>query len=91
MEQRKSNFGLASWLLFAAAAPIWIYSFVVLPQSPGFGGAPMRFFIPPIALSGIAIAIYRLLRGKPNSIAISVFLSSIIAFSVLILASFLAG
>ena len=91
MQPQKQKFNVASMLLIAAAAPIWIYLSVVLPQSPGFGGSPTRFLIPPIALAGIAFAVHRLFRGKRNSIAISVLLSPVIAWGVLNIASFLAG
>ncbi len=90
-DERKQRFGLASLLLITAAAPIWIFLCVALPQGTGLGGSPTRFLIPPIALSGIAIAKHRLFRGKSNSIAISVLLSPIVAFSALMIASFLAG
>ncbi len=91
MDGSKHQLNLFSMLLLSAAAPIWIFLCVALPDSPGFGGSPTRYFIPPFALTGITFVIHRLLRGKPNSIALSVFLAPIIALSALITASFLAG
>jgi hypothetical protein len=77
------RFRLRTLLILAAAAPIWTFLIVGLPQSPGFGGNPLRFVVVPLALSGIAAAIYRLTRTLEDGFAIAVFLSPIIAFGVL--------
>ena len=90
MGNQNRQISLFSTSLFCAAVPIWIFLCVALPDSPGFGGAPSRYMIPPIALTGIAFAIYRLIRNKSNSIALSVFLSPIVAYSALVIASFLS-
>ncbi len=91
MKNQKRQFGLLSILLVGAAVPIWVYLCVALPNSPGFGGSPTRYILPPIALIGIAFAIHRLIRNKPNSIAVSLLLSPVAAFSALIIASVLSG
>lgn len=91
MDSQKQSFSLSSLLLVCATVPIWLYLMVALPQSPGFGGSPTRFLIPPIALTGIAAAIHRLVRGRPNAIAISALFAPVIAIGALVVASFLAG
>lgn len=89
MSDRENQVGLLSALLLGASAPIWLFICITIPVSPGFGGSPTRYLIPPVALAGISFAVNRLLRNQPNSIAWSVFLSPIIAYSALTIASFL--
>jgi len=57
-----TRYRLRTLLILAAAAPIWIFLIVALPQSPGFAGNPLRLAIVPLALFGISAAIYRLTR-----------------------------
>ena len=90
MNKENRNFDLKSLLLVAAAVPMWIYLSIEMAGSKGFGGSQWRFLVAPIALTGIACAIYWLLRQKPYSISISIFVAPLIAMSALLLASFIS-
>src|SRR5688572_23742989 len=75
------RYSLRTLLILLAAAPLWIFLIVVLPQSPGLG--PVGFVIVPLVLVGVAAAIHRLTRTAVDGWAIAALLSPIIAFSFL--------
>ena len=77
------RYNLRTLLILATAVPVWVFLTVVLPQSPGFGGNPLAFVIVPLALAGIAAAIYRLTRTIVDGFAIAILLSPIVAFGIL--------
>ncbi len=91
MVDSNRQFGLLSLLLVGAATPIWIWLIVTLPFNPGFGDTPTRFVITPFVLTGITVAIHRLIRKQAHAWPISIFASPLVARLALMTASLLAG
>lgn len=87
----QTKFSLSALLIVSAAAPIWLYLIVVIPRSPGFGGGPSRFLAAPIVLTGISLALHRLLRRRTNALPIAALLSPIIALGALLVAFWLVA
>lgn len=77
------HYRLSTLLLFVAALPTWAFLIVVVPQSAGFGGGLARFLTAPLVLTGIAAAIYWLLRNVPNRLAWAVFAAGVISLGSL--------
>lgn len=86
---RLPKFSLAFLLLLVTAIPFWGIVIVVASQSPGFGGSFARYVTAPLVLSAMSLAIFRVVRGRPNAWAISLLLAGIIAFASLAIATWL--
>lgn len=82
---------LSSLLLLFAAAPIWVFLMVAVPQSTGWGGSRMRFVIAPLVLTGITVVVYRLVRGYRDAWAMSAFAAAVISFGSLSLAAWMSN
>jgi hypothetical protein len=78
---QKYQVSLASLLLLAGGLPIWLFLIVVVPQSTGWGGNPIRFVTAPLVLGGMTVAIRRLFGKHQEAWAISVLLAAIIALA----------
>lgn len=74
---------LTSLLLLFGALPIWLFLFVLVPSSPGFGGGPTRWFVAPVVLCGVTCALYRLFRNWRDAWAISALVAAIVCLGVL--------
>lgn len=85
------KFTLSSWLLLFGAAPIWLFLIVVVPQSIGWGGSSSRFFVAPLVLAGITIAMQRLLRAYRNAWPLSALLAALTALGTLSIAAWLSN
>ena len=72
-----------SVLLLGCGLPIWLALTYVAPQGPGWGGSPMKFVIPPLVLTGITVALHRLLANYRDGWATSMLLAGVIAWSSL--------
>jgi hypothetical protein len=75
---------LSTFLLLAAALPIWILLAVAVPASTGWGGNPLRFVAAPLVLCGVTVAIHRLVRNCPNPWSISALLAGVIIWGALL-------
>jgi heme O synthase-like polyprenyltransferase len=82
----RPRLSLMELLLVAAAMPIWLFLFVTVPQSTGWGGSAFRFVAAPLVLSGITVAIHRLVRNARAAWALSMFIAGIIAMGSLLVA-----
>jgi len=89
MDNRR--FSLSSLLLSCAGVPIWVYLIVAVPQSAGWGGSPMRFVMAPLVLTGITVAVHRLVRGYRNAWAMSAFAAAVVSLGSLSLAAWVSG
>ena len=71
-----------------AAAPIWVFLFVVVPQSTGYGAFPIRLIVAPIVLTGLTLAFQRLLRPREDAWALAFFFAAAVAMITLLVAAF---
>ena len=67
--------GLVDVVLVVLALPAWGFLIWAVPQGTGWGGNPFRYLAAPVALTGIAGAVYYLLRDRRYAWAISMFVS----------------
>jgi membrane protease YdiL (CAAX protease family) len=81
---------LSSLLLLCAAVPIWLFLIVAVPRSSGWGGSSARFFMAPIVLTGITVAVHRLVRGHRNAWALSALVAAVISLGSLTLAAWMS-
>ena len=88
---QRYQISLMSFLLLSGAIPVWLSLAVMVPQSTGWGGSPVRFVAAPLALGGITVAIHRLLRHYRDAWAISALLAAVVALSSLSAAAWMSS
>lgn len=79
---------LASLLLWSAAIPLWVFLIVGVGNSTGFGS--LGFVVAPFALVVATAALFLLLRGTKDGLAMSVFVAAAILLSALIVATIIS-
>jgi hypothetical protein len=84
MKRRQVN--LATILLLGAALPIWLFLFVTVPFSTGWGASDFRFLAAPLVLVGTTFAVHRLVRRLPNAWGLAMLLAAVIALASLSIA-----
>jgi len=90
-KMEKYQIRLMSFLLLAAGLPFWLFLRLVVMQGPGWGNNPVQYVIAPLVLSGITVAIHRLLRKHKDAWAISFLLAGVIALSSLYAVAWMGG
>lgn len=86
----RPRLSLTTLLLVTAALPMWLFLFVSVPQSTGWGGGAFRFVAAPLVLLGITVAVHRLVRNSRAAWALSMFVAGIITMGSLVLVAWLA-
>lgn len=74
----RCQISLKSLLLLLGALPIWLFLFVLVPSSTGFGHSSTKWLIAPAVLGGVTCALYRLFRKLRDAWAISALLAAMI-------------